>query len=437
VTGPGRAPPPVRGVLRRWARLPRRTIQLRLTLLYGGLFAMSGAGLLLLTYVLVAHQLPSGAAVTAPAGAGTGRAVFVTTNGGCAGVAGPFPLQPGQVTQCLAQQRAAELRQLLTDSGIGLGVMTVAAIGLGWLVAGRVLRPLRTITAAAQRISASSLHERLALTGPDDELKELGDTFDQLLGRLEASFRAQREFVANASHELRTPLARQRTVAEVALADPAPTVASLRAACERVLAAGEQQEELIEALLTLARSERGLDRRDPFDLAAITGEIVGGRHGEAAGRHVRLTAALDPAPTHGDPRLAGRLIANLVDNALRHNLPGGRADVLTGTRGGGAVVTVANTGPVIPPGRVTQLFQPFQRLAGTRIAGRDGLGLGLPIVAAIAAAHGAALWASALPGGGLYVEVRFPLAPGGPARRGPGQPAGGGATLRPQAAGGT
>jgi len=408
MTAPGAGPPGVPG---RRARLPRRTVQLRLTLLYGGLFLLSGAGLLLLTYALVAHQLPSGSALTGRAGPRTGRALFITANGGCAGQPGALPLQPGQVAQCLSQQRAAELSQLLTDSGIGLGVMTVVSIGLGWLVAGRVLAPLRTITAAAQRISASSLHERLALAGPDDELKELGDTFDRLLGRLEASFGAQQQFVANASHELRTPLARQRTVAEVALADPEPTVASLRAACERVLAAGVQQEKLIEALLTLARSERGLDRRDPFDLGAVTGEIVSSRGAGAAARQVTLTAALAPAPTHGDARLAGWLVANLVDNALRHNLPGGSAEVVTGIRGGQATVTVANTGPVIPPDRVAQLFQPFQRLAATRVAARDGLGLGLPIVSAIAAAHGADLWAAARPGGGLYAEIRFPLPP--------------------------
>ncbi|MGE5134494.1 MAG: sensor histidine kinase [Gemmatimonadota bacterium] len=424
---------------RRWARLPRRTVQLRLTLLYGGLFLLSGAVLLAIIYGLVAQRLPQAATVRArqapasgPAsGPAGGPAVFYARSGTCTASFGLPPASPAQaqaqvqrqIAQCLSQQRSAELDQLLTDSGIGLAAMTVVSIGLGWLVAGRVLRPLRTITAAAQRISASSLHERLALAGPDDELKELGDTFDGLLGRLEASFRAQRQFVANASHELRTPLARQRTVLEVALGGPRPTVASLQAACRRVLAAGEQQEELIEALLTLARSERGLDRRDPFDLAAVTGEILSSRRAEAAARGVALTAALRPAPAGGDGRLAGRLVANLVDNALRHNLPGGRADVATGTCGGHAVVTVANTGPVIPPDRVAQLFQPFQRLAGTRTAARDGLGLGLPIVSAIASAHGAPLWAGPLPGGGLYAEVRFPLRPGGPAAAaGPAQP---------------
>ncbi len=172
--------------------------------------------------------------------------------------------------------------------------MTVASVGLGWLVAGRALRPLRAITGAARSISASSLHSRLALTGPDDELKELGDTFDGLLARLEAAFTAQRQFAANASHELRTPLARQRTLIEVALADPQPSVPALQAACGRVLAAGEQQERLIEALLTLARSQRGLDRLEPVDLAAITADVVCAQQTQAASRQVTVEALIGP-----------------------------------------------------------------------------------------------------------------------------------------------
>ncbi|MBO0788355.1 MAG: HAMP domain-containing protein, partial [Actinobacteria bacterium] len=388
---------------------------MRLTLLYGGLFLLSGAGLLVITYLLVAHRLPVTATAHAGPGGPAGTTVIYRGRDGCpalSGAAAPggtlTPAQ-GQVAlgRCLSAQRAAELRQLLTDSAIALAVMTVAAIGLGWLVAGRVLRPLRTITAAARRISASSLHQRLALTGPDDELKELGDTFDGLLARLDASFRAQRQFVANASHELRTPLARQRTVMEVALADPQPTVALLRSACERVLAAGEQQEELIEALLTLARSERGLDRREPFDLREVAAEVLRARQQEAQARGVGLEFAAAAAPAAGDARLAGRLVANLVDNALRHNLPGGRVWLATAAGPGQAVLSVANTGPVIPAERVAELFQPFRRLGGDRPAAREGLGLGLPIVAAIAAAHGAALWAAPRPAGGLTVEIRF------------------------------
>jgi len=299
--------------------------------------------------------------------------------------------------------------------------MAAASMGLGWVVAGRVLQPLRTITTAARRISASSLYQRLALDGPDDELTELGKTFNGLLARLERSFTAQRQFVANASHELRTPLARQRTLVEVALRDPDPTVASLQQTMERVLATGEEQERLIEALLTLARSQRGLDRREPFDLAALTRTAVSATEGEAAERGVRVNTSLGSAPSQGDQRLAERLAANLVDNAVRHNVPGGWVEVATGIQSGRSVLSVSNTGPVIAPDQVERLFQPFGRLEAARL-GRDGLGLGLSIVTAIAAAHDADLRARPLADGGLEVEVHFPPAPGSPPGTAPATP---------------
>jgi signal transduction histidine kinase len=288
--------------------------------------------------------------------------------------------------------------------------MTVVSIGLGWLVAGRVLGKLRTITTAARSISASSLDARLALAGPDDELKELGDTFDALLARLEGAFGAQRQFVANASHELRTPLARQRTLIEVALADPEPSVTGLQDVCKRVLATGEQQERLIEALLTLARSQRGLDRREPIDLAALAAEVALARQQEAELRGLRISTSLGPAPALGDGRLAERLVANLVDNAVRHNVACGLVEISTATWAGHAVLSVSNTGPVIPPDHLRRLFLPFQRGGADRTGGRDGLGLGLSIVAAIAEAHGAWLQAHALAGGGLIVRAGFPQA---------------------------
>jgi signal transduction histidine kinase len=397
-------------------RPPRRTVRLRLTLLYGGLFLISGTGLLVITYVLVAHRFPMVMSVQGKAAPrGGGGVMFRTAVASSPCAAGPAPaVSPAQLSRCArqaqadaARQQAAVMNQLLTQSGVALAIMSVISIGLGWLVAGRVLRPLRTITAAARRVSASSLHERLALAGPDDELKELGDTFDGLLGRLEASFGAQRQFVANASHELRTPLARQRTVVEVALADPAPTVASLSDACQRALAAGEQQEQLIEALLTLARSQRGLDRCEPVELAAIVDVVLRSRLPEAERRGLRVHAQLGNGPVRGDARLAERLAANLIDNALRHNVPGGWVRVMTGSRAGHAVLAVANTGPVIAAGEVGRLFEPFQRLGAER-TGRDGLGLGLSIVRSIADAHHARLRARPVAAGGLDIQVRFP-----------------------------
>jgi signal transduction histidine kinase len=280
-------------------------------------------------------------------------------------------------------------------------------MAFGWLLAGRALRPLQAITTAAREISASNLHERLALKGPDDELRELGDTFDELLGRLEASFESQRQFVANASHELRTPLTLERAILEVTLADPAASASSLRAACERVLAIGEQQERMIDALLALARSERGLERRVPLLLDTVTDEVLRERREEIARRGLRLDAKLEHAPTTGDPRLIERLVANLLDNAIRHNVADGWVAITTATEAGEAVLTVANSGPVIASEEVERLLQPFRRLGADRVGRRDGHGPGLSIVAAVATAHGATLTVHAQPDGGLRVEVRF------------------------------
>ena len=374
-------------------RRPRRTVRLRLTLWYGGLFLVSGAALLAVTYVLVVRAFVGPTAGNALCGPG----------GGC------HAMGAQQARSMAMAENGPVLHELLTRSEMALTVMAVLSIALGWLVAGRALRPLRplrTITAAARHISVTSLSERLALRGPHDELKELGDTFDGLLARLEASFRAQRQFIANASHELRTPLARQRVISQVALADPGATVESLRKAHERVLAAGAEQQQLIDALLTLARGQAGLPEREPFDLAAVTGTVIAARQGEAAERKLTLHAALGAAPAAGDPRLAERLVANLLDNALRYNVPGGRVDVSTATRDGRAVLSVINTGPAVPPAAVDRLFQPFQRLAAERVS-REGFGLGLSIVHAIAEMHGASITASPQPEGGLAIEVAF------------------------------
>ncbi|MFB6518125.1 sensor histidine kinase [Streptomyces sp. NPDC056401] len=378
-----------------------------MTLLYGGLFGLSGAALLGITYVLVhgtiAAQPPPALSVS-EAGADPGLVPGQPPRDR----QGSLETLADQAREAMAGQIADIMHQLLVQSGIALALMLAVSIVLGWIVAGRMLHPLRTITAAAQEISATSLHQRLALGGPSDELKELGDTIDGLLGRLEASFGAQRRFVANASHELRTPLARQRVLGQVALSDPEATVESLRQAHERILAAGVQQERLIEALLTLARGQAGIEVRRPFDLTEIAREVVDARAAEADLRTVTFRTSASTAVALGHRPLAERLVVNLVDNALRHNTPHGEVRVTTGTVEGRAVLTVSNSGPPVPPEDVDRLFQPFQRLGATRAARTEGLGLGLSIVQAIAHAHDAGLTASPRPGGGLTVTVAFP-----------------------------
>ncbi|MFH9075771.1 sensor histidine kinase [Streptomyces alboflavus] len=370
---------------------PRRfrwTVRLRLTLLYGALFLVSGAALLIITYVLVATRDPQIIRKTTP---------------------GPAPWLPhdtDRLPDVGGEQRKAMLKQLLTQSGIALALMSAVSVALGWLMAGRALRPVRTMADKARRISERNLHERLAVGGPDDELKDLGDTFDGLLGRLDTAFTTQRRFVANASHELRTPLTLQRAMIEVALANPAANAESLRTVCERLLATGERQEHLIAALLTLARSQRGLQRREDTDLAAIAEAVLA----EQAAQ-VRIDLSLAPAPTVGAPRLLESLVTNLVGNAVRHNVPGGWARVCTGVRGGRPVLRVTNSGPVIPHERVEALFQPFQRFE-TRAGSPDGHGLGMSIVAAVAEAHGAPVTARPGSEGGLDITVTF-----GPAAR--------------------
>jgi signal transduction histidine kinase len=401
--------PAARSAARTWPRLPRRTARLRLTLLYGGLFLACGAILLAVSYLLVKQAI-------APWGA---NAHLATVAGPSQGKvpAGPITGRRGshdpsdQVSPLVGllgkQIAATTLRQVLIDAPIALAIVTVIALALGWLAAGRVLRPLATITAAARRISASNLNQRLALRGPDDELKALGDTLDELFTRLEAAFDAQRHFAANASHELRTPLTRERAMLQVALDDPATTAETWRGVAAEVLASNTEQESLIEALLALASGEGGLGQREPVDLAAITGEILRARRPEAARRGLRVEAGLRPAALDGDPLLTERLVANLIDNAVRHNIAGGHVEISTATRDGRAVLTVANTGPAIPPEAVGRLFQPFWRLGGRRIHHDNGHGLGLSIVRAIAAAHGASITAHARPGGGLAIDVTF------------------------------
>jgi signal transduction histidine kinase len=315
--------------------------------------------------------------------------------------------QLAQVGPVQAAQRAADSHELLVNSGIALAIVAVLALLAGWFLAGRMLRPIRTITRTARRISSTSLHERLALDGPQDELKELGDTLDDLFGRLDAAFEAQRQFVANASHELRAPLTRQRALIQVALADPDADPSSLRAAHERVLASEQHLEQMIDGLLTLTRGQAGLERHEQLDLAAVVTQVLRTRDSETTDLGLDVRATLASAPTAGDPRLLERLIANLLDNAIRHNIPQGRVELTTGTRHQRAFLAVANSGPKIPPEEVPRLLLPFQRLHGTRTTHGSGNGLGLAIVEAIATAHGATIVARARPEGGLEIEVSF------------------------------
>ncbi|MEV0349098.1 HAMP domain-containing sensor histidine kinase [Nonomuraea sp. NPDC050680] len=355
----------------------RRSLQARLALAYAaGIYA---AGVFVL--VMVAVPLASIDAAT-PKGRPASSAITETGPG-------------------------ISLPQLLIGSAVALVVLIPVALGLGWYVAGRFLRPLRAITATAQVISAGDLHRRLDLGEPTDELTELGHTIDDLFARLQASFDAQRHFVANASHELRTPLAGLRTLLEVALADPDADTDTLRSACQDALALGAHQERLVDALLALATSERGVTRRDTLDLAHIVEEVLATRRKQARQKGIDLAEHLTPAVTAGDLKLIESLVANLIDNAIRHNHAGGHVQIVTQTCGTQVALTVTNTGPVIPGDQVQRLFQPFQRLAPDRYGRRDGYGLGLAIVDAVAQAHHATLTAGARPEGGLSITVRF------------------------------
>jgi len=388
------------------------TVRARLTALYGAVFLASGAVLLAITYALVRERLPGVRFFVARAGVVTAGASPNQVFGSGPVVTAPtppqLPLIAEHVVATFRLQRADSLHQLLVESVVALAIMVLASTVLGWFVAGRALRPVRAMTSATHRISEHNLHERLPAAAPHDEIGELATTFNALLARLEAAFDSQRQFVANASHELRTPLTLQRAVLEVALADPHADTASLRAMGERVLVIGAQQETLIEALLTLARSQRGLDRHEAFDLAAIAQDAIDALGPQAEQGSIAIEAELGAAAAEGDPLLVERLVSNLLVNAVRHNHRGGIVHVATTTTATSALVRVTNTGPVVPPGETGRVLQPFQRLDAGRGSPGDGLGLGLAIVAAIADAHAATLCVQAGTSGGLDIMVAFP-----------------------------
>jgi signal transduction histidine kinase len=426
--------------------LPHRAVRVRLTLLYGGLFLVSGAALMAIAYALlvnagfvftIGNSTSAAAAppVTAargepsPAFSGPGSTTHPSAqtmahwrnvaqcmrDHGISGFPDPtnsVPLNvrfigelsdrdgailaipatslqspaftqaagmcgfvgPGVLTSQDVRRRTQVRQELLIQSGIALAAMSLLSLGLGWLMAGRVLQPL------------------------------------------EDAYEAQRQFVANASHELRAPLTRQRALIEVALASPEADLVSLRKAHERALASEQHLEQLIDALLALTRGQAGLERRERLDLAAVTSDALLAHEPELAGLDLDVRATLDPAPTPGDSRLLERLVTNLIDNAIRHNIPEGHVEIATGARDRHAFVSIANSGPTVPPEEIQRLFQPFERLGGARTGHNNGHGLGLSIVQAIANAHGADLDAQARPEGGLRIEVSFPAAIGGGAR---------------------
>ncbi len=405
----------------------RLTLRVRLTLIYSSLFLLAGAVLLSVTYGLVANSLGSAQQ--------PGNSPGVPYLNSALGKICKSPaITEAQLIKCkaaaqeysrgakagAADTRALTLHHLLYYSLAALALMAVISALLGWIVAGRAMRPVHAITAAARRASEENLGERIALTGPDDELKELADTFDAMLARLEAAFASQRRFVANASHELRTPLTVMRTAIDVTLAKPDRTPDQLEAMAFDVRQAADRAEALIEALLTLARSDRGQGQQELLDVAVLAEDALDAATLAIKASSVAVRATLYPGPAFGDPVLVERLVRNLIDNAVRHNVPDGWVEVTTGTRGGMAVIWVANSGPAIPEEAVPALFDPFRRL-GEGMSAPDGMGLGLSIVQSVVAAHQGQITARPGPEGGLEISVLLPAR----GQRGQGQGQGG------------
>ncbi|MCW2933741.1 MAG: two-component sensor histidine kinase [Actinomycetia bacterium] len=408
-------------------RLWPQKVRARLTLSYAALFFLAGSGLLGLTYGLVASSLPT---QPSPVVARVSSQALNTLNRECNQPGGPPAGTISKLAQAnlkalpfgckgaegayyagtasgLQAQRQNALAKLLSFSLVGLGVMTVASGGLGWFMSGRVLRPVQVITGTARRASERHLGERLAFDGPMDELKELADTFDDMLERLDAAFTTQRRFVANASHELRTPLTVMRTAIDVTLAKPSPTARNLTDMAVRVRRSIDQAETMIEALLTLAVSDQGKLSTEFTDLATWAEDAIDAAAPEIERLDLHVDALLDPAETTGDPQLLERMISNLVDNAVRHNEPGGWIKVRTGSSDAIAYLEIANSGPFIPDDAVPSLFEPFRRMEA-RTGVRDGVGLGLSIARSVVTAHHATVTARSQPAGGLDISVVIP-----------------------------
>ncbi|MFC9973196.1 sensor histidine kinase [Spirillospora sp. NPDC127200] len=382
----------------------RPGVRARLTLVYGSLFLLTsgllvGAGHLLAKRAVEQRFVPRGTQVD------LSRLMALPADDRAA----ELSRLRVQAERDIAAQRDEALLEMVQGSLVLMLVLGVLAVVIGHMVAGRVLRPLRTMTATARCLADGGPHERLALDGPPDEVKDLADTFDRMLDRLEQAFDAQRRFVANASHELRTPLTINRTVLEVALAS-SRSPPETRALADVLLGNTARHERLVEGLLLLARSEREPAARTPASLPDMVRSALDQVAGTADG--VEVAADLRPAAAVGDPVLLERCAANLLENALKYNVPGGRVWVGTGTEEGAAVLRVANTGPPVPGYEIEAIFEPFRRLHGDRVGSADGAGLGLSIVRAVVRSHGGAVATAPRPDGGLEITVRLPAGDG-------------------------
>ncbi len=391
---------------RRAVRWPAPTIRLRMTVLYGVVFLVTGAVLLTLGYLLVRHNLNAAADFRAVRQQLIKLGILPGTFFGRG-----FRFDPGSpgasvVAIARAQLRADALHRLLIEYLLALGVMTMVSVVAGWLLAGRALGPLRHITATARRVSGENLGERIDLVGPADELKELADTFDGMLARLDNAFQSQRHFVSNASHELRTPLAIMRTELDVAMADPTASADELRQMGEAIRETVDRCERLLESLLMLARSEAATGCEESVDLASLSADCITDLRARARDMNIQVRDDLEPAWTHGDPALLERMIANLVDNGIRYNERGGFLAVSTRRRDGRVSLTVSNRGRRIDPADAETLTEPFRRLD----RGNGGFGLGLSIVRSVAKAHHGTTTITAPENGGLVVRVELPAA---------------------------
>lgn len=406
----------MRALSRLRTRLPRPTIRLKLTLWYGGMFLLAGALLLTLTYVLVrqgfqpapqkvreivAQKLNIPLSQLEP----SSRGYFQFSQ---PGLGPPGGLTMGRlIHEIQAEQMQQQLNDLITWSAVALAIMAVVSLGLGWVVAGRLLRPVHELTSLARRLSESTLHERIRLQRPPDELKELGDTFDAMLERLDRSFAGQRQFVANASHELRTPLTIIRTELDVALADPDLPREELEATATAMRDALARSEEVIDGLLVLARSD-ALTETEAVDLAELVRQSLERYAAEADAAGLGAELALEPSVVEGDRRLLGRMVDNLVENAILHNEQGGWLRVKTAETAEGPTLALSNGGPTVSAADAPRLFERFFRADASRSRRTGGTGLGLSIVLAVAQAHGGSVAAAPLPAGGLEVRVSLP-----------------------------